>query len=713
MPSTISSSSNSSSIMAHKQRVDSVLINNGSSENGPHQRDDDSMEQGEATNGVKISSADINDEGGKRGYYLRWSRLQKVVDNHSTASGGLMGRRSIAIQNADSSTATASKKIILNSVSGYAAPGQVLACMGPSGSGKTSLMNVLSGRSVYQSGCVSINGEPVQAATMKRLMADIAYVKQADIFFGHLTVRDQLTYTALLRMRANQDKHAEVHRVLKLLRLSKVADSPIRMLSGGEKKRVNIGTELLADPAVLVLDECTSGLDSTSAVALLQLLRTLAVEHGKTVIMSIHQPSSAVFHSFDRLLLLSEGSVVYFGTPAKSLQYLRQHNLECPEGYNGSDHWMDLLVHDSMLETEDDEDDDEDGVSRTDKDGETLREQEEARAAELPLLAPRLLLEQAWDKEAVAEEMDRALLDKPSERGSVLLVGRTTKYNTTWWAQFYILTHRALKNSRSAIFTPLNLCKSLAIGLIAGLIWFGTVYTEKNVNDIRSYYFFTMTYWVFDAMFSALMSLPAEREVILKERASGSYHLSAYFMAKTTADVPVRMILPFLYMIVSFWMAGFSNQFSVFGKSIGCTLLSVVSGEAIGLFIGAAVYDMEKAITIMTVFTLFLMLLGGFFVQNVPVFIAWGKYVSPFKYAFDSSLQLVFNRPVPCDGSGALQGLCDNGADTGSASVDGVLNFIGVQGSIGFNVGILLVLCFLPRYLAYVALRMKKSGDRS
>ena len=288
-----------------------------------------------------------------------------------------------------------------------------------------------------------------------------------------------------------------------------------------------------------------------------------------------------------------------------------------------------------------------------------------------------------------------------------------SKYNTTWLTQYYILTHRALKNSRSAIFTPLNLIKSLAIGLVAGMIWFQTEYTEKNVNDIRSYYFFTMTFWVFDAMFTALMSLPAERDVILKERASGSYHLSAYFMAKTTADVPVRMILPLLYMFVSFWMAGISSSFTVFCESVGCTLLSVVAGEALGLLVGAAVYDMEKGMTIMTVFVLFLMLLGGFFVEHVPVFIAWGKFISPFKYAFDSSLQLVFDRDVPCDGSGALKGLCNNGGSTGSASAETVLDFIGVQGSVAFNVGILLVMCFLPRYFAYVALRMKKGGDRS
>ena len=115
------------------------------------------------------------------------------------------------------------------------------------------------------------------------------------------------------------------------------------MLSGGEKTRVNIGSELLTDPAIILLDEPTSGLDSTSAVALMKVLYKLAREEGKTIITSIHQPSSAVFFAFDRLMLLADGNVVYFGTPHGSLDHVKELGLECPTGYNAADHHMDLL----------------------------------------------------------------------------------------------------------------------------------------------------------------------------------------------------------------------------------------------------------------------------------------------------------------------------------------------------------------------------------
>eukprot|EP00977_Amphora_coffeiformis_P019959 scaffold7703_cov185-Amphora_coffeaeformis.AAC.1 len=632
--------------------------------------------------------------GDNKSYHIRFSRLTKTVRVAST-DAGLIGNGSISksfsTRNQDDQT-----KVILNSLSGYAAPGELLSIMGPSGSGKTSLMNVLSGRSSYQSGVVSINGEPVTPHSMKRLMTKIAYVKQSDIFFEHLTVRDQLTYTALLRMPGamrTEVKHEEVNKVIRVLRLTKVADSSIRLLSGGEKKRVNIGTELLTNPGVLLLDEPTSGLDSTSAVALLKLLHSFADQNGKTVITSIHQPSSAVFRSFDRLMMLSDGHVVYFGTPVESLEYLRRLDLACPDGYNAADHWMDLLVIDSALENDDKGDQESDDLEQP--------------------VSPRLALQHAWNAESVANEMDCFVVERHQHNDASEKFEKFSKYNTGWATQYYILMHRALKNSRSAIFTYLNLTKSVAIGVVAGVLWFQMEYSERNVNDIRSYYFFTMTFWVFDSMFNALTAFPTERTVILKERASGSYHLSAYFLAKTTSDAPVRLLLPFIYMTVSFWMIGVDRRVPVFVGTIGCTLLSVLAGEAIGLLVGASIYDLQKAITTMTVGTLALMLLGGFFVENIPDFIEWAKFLSPFKYAFDSSLLLIFDRRIACDGSGVLQELCGNGAMTGFADSKDVRDFIGLQGSMPFNVGCLLVLCFVPRYFAYLALRAKKSNERT
>jgi ABC-type multidrug transport system ATPase subunit/ABC-type multidrug transport system permease subunit len=539
---------------------------------------------------------------------------------------------------------------------------------------------------------------------MKKLKKRVAYVKQSDLFFGHLTVRDQLTYTALLRLPSSVPKSrklTEVDRIINRLRLNKCADSPIYMVSGGERKRVNIGTELLTDPAVIMLDEPTSGLDSTSAVALIKILNTLAHSEGKTIITSIHQPSSAVFASFNKLMLLADGHVVYYGTPQGSLTYAANLNFACPSGYNSADHWMDLLVVDSAIVASESEYVNVDGSVNQNK-----------LAGANVGKTPKNVLISAWDKEAQANDVDSKVKADRADRNSASAVESwdDKPFNSTWWTQFTVLMHRSMKNSRSAIFTTLNLIKAGLIGLMVGLLWFQMPYTEATVFDRSSYYFFTMTFWVFDAMFTSFMSFPQERTIMLKERASGSYHLSAYFLAKTTSEAPARMVLPAIYMIISYWMAGVNNNFGIFLGSTMCTLLSVLAGESLGLLVGTTVFDIEKGMVVLTVCSLAMMVVGGFFVQNLSGWMSWLKFLSPFKYAYDSSVQLVFNRPIPCDGSSVLEACA--GGNSGFATPADAIHYLGVQGSVGFNVGMLLVVFVVARFVSFLALRAKKAAER-
>jgi ABC-type multidrug transport system ATPase subunit len=678
--------------------------------------------------GIKLDTVDLEKGIGgtttstntaRNGKYLRWARITKEVEIKEGNSGLIRG--SIATPTPESTEESkkkgtvAVKKTILNGVSGSAAPGEVLALMGPSGSGKTSILDVLSGRSAYDSGMINLDGEIVTDKVMKKLKKKVAYVKQNDLFFGHLTVRDQLTYTALLRLPSawpKAQKVAEVDRIIKQLRLTKCADTPIFMVSGGERKRVNIGSELLTDPAIILLDEPTSGLDSTSAVALMRILESLAREEGKTIITSIHQPSSAVFFGFDKLMLLADGNVVYFGTPADSLNHVKSLGLECPAGYNAADHHMDLLVVDSAI---DDEDDNFAGSNNNDAPGLVHRGMG-GRQQSIGGTTTKQKMINSWDQEDAAKQIEDEVKSQYGSTGrrisrqqSVIMTEKS--FNTSWWTQYTVLVHRSMKNSRSAIFTRLNLIKAGAIGLMCGLLWFQMPYTEATVFDRSSYYFFTMTFWVFDAMFTAYMAFPLERSIIFKERSSGAYRLSAYFMAKTTSEAPARLMLPAIYMLFSYWMSGVNNNFGIFISSTLCTLLSVLAGESIGLLLGAAVLDVEKGMVVMTVISLGLMVVGGFFVRQIPFWITWLGYISPFKYSYNASVQLVFDKPVPCDGSGVLSAC--GGASSGAASVQDVLKFLGVEFSTGFNVAMLLILFVGMRFFAFFALKHKKSVERS
>lgn len=256
-----------------------------------------------------------------------------------------------------------------------------------------------------------------------------------------------------------------------------------------------------------------------TAFSLLEILHRLAKDFGKTVITSIHQPSSPVFHSFDRLIMLAEGNVVYFGTPRESIVYLRDRRFPCPDGYNAADHWMDLLVNDTTTESTTGDAGSSIYFSRLrgsndNKTNSTNGYTDNKASTE----TPRQQLIAAWDNKAVAEEMDVALERVASSQNLVqpYNVSDGSKYNTSWLTQFTVLMHRSLKNSRSAIFTPINFVKSVALGLILGVLWFQLENTEATIKDRSSYFFFTMSYWVIDSAFDSLLAFPSERDVILK-----------------------------------------------------------------------------------------------------------------------------------------------------------------------------------------------------
>ena len=238
------------------------------------------------------------------------------------------------------------KKTILKRVTGSVQPGEMLAMLGPSGSGKTTLLTALGGRLGGKlSGTITYNGKPFSNA-MKR---NTGFVTQDDVLYPHLTVTETLVFTALLRLpnsltKGEKENHAKA--VLAQLGLTKCKDSIIggqfvRGVSGGERKRVSIGQEMLINPSLLLLDEPTSGLDSTTAQRIVSMLLELA-QGGRTVVMTIHQPSSRLFYMFHKVLLLCEGHPIYFGGGSDALGYFEGVGNAPPVPMNPADFLLDL-----------------------------------------------------------------------------------------------------------------------------------------------------------------------------------------------------------------------------------------------------------------------------------------------------------------------------------------------------------------------------------
>ncbi|XP_042012968.1 ABC transporter G family member 9-like [Salvia splendens] len=512
------------------------------------------------------------------------------------------------------------KKEILKGVSGSVFPGEMLAMLGPSGSGKTTLLTALGGRlSGDLAGAITYNGKPFSNAT-KRCTG---FVTQDDVLYPHLTVTETLVYTALLRLprdlsKAEKVEHAEA--VIEQLGLTRCRDSIIggdflRGVSGGERKRVSIGQEMLINPSLLFLDEPTSGLDSTTAQKIVSTLWDLA-NGGRTVLMTIHQPSSRLFYMFHKILLLSEGNPLYFGKGADVLGYFSSVGFAPSVAMNPSDFLLDLA----------------NGVATGNSNEDQVAIKQSLVNAYKTQLSTIVKSELAGDGGIRASTDDR----KPK------------RWSNTWWDQFSVLLRRGIKERKHESFSTIKIVQVVVVAILAGIFWWQS--SADHLQDQVGLLFFMGNFWAFYPLFQAIFTFPKERKMLTKERTSGMYRLSSYFLALSIGDLPMELVLPTVFFAITYWMTGLKRTAGAFFLGLLTILYNVLGAQGLGLAIGAVVMDQQTATTLGSVIMLAFSLAGGFFVQNVPVFIAWIKYLSFSQYTLKLMLasQYTYDQTYKC-----------------------------------------------------------------
>uniref|UniRef100_A0A7N0V0K0 ABC transporter domain-containing protein n=1 Tax=Kalanchoe fedtschenkoi TaxID=63787 RepID=A0A7N0V0K0_KALFE len=514
-------------------------------------------------------------------------------------------------------------KMILKGVTGIVRPGEMLAMLGPSGSGKTTLLTALGGRlgHTHLTGSITFNNRPM-SNSIKRTMG---FVTQDDVMYPHLTVTETLVFTALLRLPktlTKQEKVMHANTVIEQLGLMHCKDRIIggqflRGISGGERKRTSIGQEMLINPSLLFLDEPTSGLDSTNAQRIVGKLRELA-NGGRTIVMSIHQPSSRVFYMFHKVLLLSEGDCVYFGKGSEATDYFSSIGHSPLVPMNPSDFLLDLA----------------NGIS-----GDVAQNQSEVKQNLVTAYKTNLA-----DK--VKAELQIACTESRQESGGH--DKQTGQWTISWWQQFSVLLQRGVKERRYESFSGLKIMQVLVISLVTGLLWWRT--DIAHLQDKVGLLFFYSVIWGLYPVYQAIFTFPPERKMLEKERASRTYRLSSYFMARTIGDLPMELVLPSFFLIITYWMAGLKHSASNFFHSLFTLLLNVLVSQGLGLAIGAFVMNQRSATTLASVITLTFLLVGGFYVQHVPSFMVWIRYISISFYAYKLMLGSQFKHgdTYPC-----------------------------------------------------------------
>ncbi|TVU48331.1 hypothetical protein EJB05_07965, partial [Eragrostis curvula] len=546
--------------------------------------------------------------------------------------------------------AKGSSREILSGISGSAAPGEVLALMGPSGSGKTTLLSILGGRvgggAGAVEGTISYNDEPY----CKSLKRRIGFVTQDDVLFTHLTVKETLTYAALLRLPRTMTRQQKEERAMDIiyeLGLERCQDTMIggsfvRGVSGGERKRVCIGNEILINPSLLFLDEPTSGLDSTTALRIVQLLHDIA-EDGKTVITTIHQPSSRLFHKFDKLILLGKGSLLYFGKASEAMPYFESIGCTPLIAMNPAEFLLDLANGNTTDVSVPHELDDK--VHMEHQNLENNNSKNDCRPSAQDV---HEYLVDAYETRVAYKEKKKLLAPLPiSDDMKATITSSKREWGTSWWQQYSILFCRGIKERRHDYLSWMRITQVIATSIILGLLWWHSdPSTLKGLEDQAGLLFFIAVFWGFFPVFTAIFTFPQERAMLNKERAVDMYKLSAYFLARTTSDLPLDLFLPVIFMVIVYFMAGLKATATHFFLSMLTVFLSIIAAQGLGLAIGATLLDIKKATTLASVTVMTFMLAGGFFVKRVPPFISWLRYLS-FNYHTYRLLLKVQYDPVP------------------------------------------------------------------
>ena len=504
---------------------------------------------------------------------------------------------------------------ILQNLSGNIQSGELLAILGPSGSGKTSFLNILSNKVksekyITLTGKITLNHKLQSEINFKNISA---FVQQDDILYPQMTVFESLLMTSRMRLPSDisiNNKKQMVDNLVRKLGLSDVKDSKIgnvlkRGISGGEKKRVCIGLELLTKPLIIFLDEPTSGLDSYQAKNIIQILKDLT-NNGHIVICSIHQPSSNIYKMFDKILFLSKGQSIYFGDGGKKcIDYFNKLGFRCPAHYNPSDYILDLISLDYSSE-------------------ELLKSSKQQIST---------LIESYNQREHFVD----ISLDDDDDIENFTEFQNQTHFNSSWTEQFKLLFKRSLNEElRDRTALMIRLSTNFFFCIILSMIYSGIDDGQKSIQDTFGLLFFICINQSFGCLFPTLKKFAVEREIMFKERESKSYYCSAFYLAKFLSSYPIELCIVYVYSSIVYFSVGLNNDLMAFGTFLIIISFLVLSAMGMGMLISSLAKNMNGALAMASPFMIVILLFGGFYsnLSNMPVWISWLQYFSFISWGF-------------------------------------------------------------------------------
>ncbi|KAK0202104.1 P-loop containing nucleoside triphosphate hydrolase protein [Desarmillaria ectypa] len=489
--------------------------------------------------------------------------------------------------------------------------------IGSSGSGKTTLLNVLSRR--MHTSNLAIHGHILYSNSPSISSITHAYVTQTDILLPTLTVRETLMYAADLRLPASitgEKRIRLVEETILELGLKECANTPVgdgfrrKGCSGGERRRVSLGVQLLGNPSVLFLDEPTTGLDATSAFQLVKTLQSMA-KKGRTIIMTLHQPRSEVFFMLDRMTLLAQGHVLYAGPVSDALPWFEGHLNPIGPHVNPADYLIDAAAIDVR----------------------TTETEEAARARVNRLIG-------AWHGESVKRypaglaKYGTDLTTTLDPRSAVPDHSKVPVSRTV-----VTLLSRTLKTSfRDPLGMTTSWIEAILMGVVVGLVF---LQLPDSIAGIRSrqaaLYTAVGLQGYLMVMYEVYRLTVVEMPVFDREHGEGIVGVLPWILSYRLAHLLLEdIIVPLVFSAISYFMIGFAPSVSRFFFYFVIGLLNHYTSvlfaglsSAISRNFATATLFANLAFTAYT-------FACGFFIQgnSIPIYLRWIKWISQLFYAF-------------------------------------------------------------------------------
>ncbi|CAO2830798.1 unnamed protein product [Amaranthus hypochondriacus] len=506
-------------------------------------------------------------------FSLTWNDLCVTVANNGGDSGG--------------------RRPILEDVSGLAAPGQVLAIMGPSGCGKSTLLNALAGRlgsNTRQTGEILINGRKQTLA-----FGTSAYVTQDDTLMTTLTVKEVVYYSAQLQLPDSMTKSQKLERANDAIRdmglqgcvNTRIGGWSVKGLSGGQKRRVSICIEILTKPRLLFLDEPTSGLDSAASYHVMNRILKLAKQDHRTVIASIHQPSSEVFELFHNLCLLSYGKLVYFGPASTANEFFALSGFPCPSMRNPSDHYLRTINKD--FETADIEQGF-GGKKSTDE-------------------AINMLVDSYRSSQTYSEVQQQISMICQQGGGST----ESKRDHASFITQSIVLTKRSFVNMyRDLGYYWLRLAIYIALCLCVGTIFYDIGNSYGSIQARGSMLMFVAAFLTFMAI-GGFPSFVEDMKIFERERLNGHYTVGAYTIGNTLSSIPYLLIISLIPGAIAYYLVHLQRGFNHFIYFALVLFVCMMLVESLMMIVASLVPDFLMGIITGAGIQGVMMLNGGFF----------------------------------------------------------------------------------------------------